>query len=109
MDTIERADKYMFKTYKRYPIVLVKGKGCKVWDENGKEYLDFVGGIAVCALGHASPIVAEALKEQSEKLVHVSNLFYTKPQIELAQFLVEHSFADRVFFVTVVQRQMKQQ
>ncbi len=98
MDTIERADKYMFKTYKRYPIVLVKGKGCKVWDENGKEYLDFVGGIAVCALGHASPIVAEALKEQSEKLVHVSNLFYTKPQIELAQFLVEHSFADRVFF-----------
>ncbi len=98
MDTIERADKYMFKTYKRYPVVLVKGKGCKVWDEHGKEYLDFVGGIAVCALGHSSSIVTEALKEQSEKLVHVSNLFYTKPQIELAQFLVEHSFADRVFF-----------
>ena len=98
MDSIERADRYMFKTYKRYPIVLTRGKGCRVWDENGKEYLDFVGGIAVCALGHAATIVTETLKEQSEKLVHVSNLFYTKPQIELAQFLVEHSFADRVFF-----------
>ncbi len=95
---IKEADKYMFRTYKRYPIVLVKGKGCKVWDINGKEYLDFVGGIAVCALGHSSPTVAEAIKGQVEKLVHVSNLFYTVPQVELSKFLVEHSFADRVFF-----------
>lgn len=98
MKEIDLADKYMFNTYKRYPIVLVKGKGCKVWDRDGKEYLDFVAGIAVCALGHSSPVVISALKEQSEKLVHVSNLFYTVPQIELAKFLVEHSFADRVFF-----------
>ena len=95
---IKEADKYMFRTYKRYPIVLVKGKGCKVWDVNGREYLDFIGGIAVCALGHSSPTVAEAIKEQVEKLVHVSNLFYTVPQVELSKFLVEHSFADRVFF-----------
>jgi len=88
----------MFKTYTRYPITLVKGDGCRVWDENGKEYLDFVGGIAVCALGHSSPIVSKALCEQSKKLVHVSNLFYTQPQTELAQILVENSFADRVFF-----------
>jgi len=88
----------MFKTYKRFPITLVKGDGCRVWDENGKEYIDFVGGIAVCALGHSSPIVSKALYEQSKKLVHVSNLFYTQPQTELAQILVENSFADRVFF-----------
>ena len=88
----------MFETYKRFPITLVKGDGCRVWDENGKEYIDFVGGIAVCALGHSSPIVSKALYEQSKKLVHVSNLFYTQPQTELAQILVENSFADRVFF-----------
>jgi len=96
--TVELADKYLFPTYKRPPIVLVKGEGCRVWDESGKEYLDFVGGIAVCALGHSSPIVTKALEEQSRTLVHVSNLYYTKPQVELARLLVEHSFADRVFF-----------
>ena len=87
-----------FPTYKRPPFVLVKGEGCRVWDENGKEYLDFVGGIAVCALGHSSPIVTRALDEQSKTLVHVSNLYYTRPQVELARLLVENSFADRVFF-----------
>ncbi len=97
-NTIDRADRYIFKTYKRSPITLVKGDGCLVWDENGKEYLDFVGGIAVCALGHSSPIVSKALCEQSKKLVHVSNLFYTQPQTELAQILVENSFAEKVFF-----------
>ena len=88
----------MFNTYKRFPITLVRGDGCLVWDENGNEYIDFVGGIAVCALGHSSPIVSKALYEQATKLVHVSNLFYTQPQTELAQILVENSFADRVFF-----------
>ena len=88
----------MFKTYRRSPVTLVKGDGCRVWDENGKEYLDFIGGIAVCSLGHSSPVVSKALCEQSKKLVHVSNLFYTQPQTELAQILVENSFADRVFF-----------
>ena len=92
------ADKVMFQTYARFPITLVRGEGCRVWDEDGKEYLDFVGGIAVCALGHSSPLVTEALEVQSKTLVHVSNLYYTKPQIELARRLVENSFADRVFF-----------
>ncbi|MEE4352092.1 MAG: aspartate aminotransferase family protein [Desulfatiglans sp.] len=92
------ADKYMFQTYARFPLLLEKGKGCFVWDENGKEYIDFVGGIAVCALGHSASIVTNALEEQSRKLVHVSNLYYTVPQIQLARLLVEHSFADRVFF-----------
>ena len=94
----QRADRFMFKTYSRFPLTLVKGEGCRVWDEDGKAYLDFVGGIAVCSLGHSSPIVTRALEEQSQRLVHVSNLYYTKPQIELAQLLVDNSFADRVFF-----------
>jgi len=96
--TIELADKYMFPTYKRFPLTLVRGEGCKVWDEEGKEYLDFVSGIAVCALGHSSPVVARALEEQARRLVHVSNLYYTRPQVDLAKLLVENSFADRVFF-----------
>jgi acetylornithine/N-succinyldiaminopimelate aminotransferase len=69
-----------------------------VWDDNGKEYLDFVGGIAVCALGHSSPLVTQVLNEQSRQLVHVSNLYYTRPQVDLARLLVQNSFADRVFF-----------
>lgn len=88
----------MFMTYRRSPITLVKGDGCRVWDEDGKEYIDFVGGIAVCNLGHSSPLVSKAVYEQSKKLVHVSNLFYTQPQTELAQVLIENSFAARVFF-----------
>ena len=96
--TIDLADKYMFKTYARFPLTLVRGEGCRVWDEDGKTYLDFIAGIAVCALGHSSPIVTEALERQSKELVHVSNLYYTRPQTELAQLLVENSFADRVFF-----------
>ena len=96
--TIERADQYMFQTYGRFPITLVKGDGCRVWDDEGKEYLDFVAGIAVCSLGHSSPVVCRALDEQAGKLVHVSNLYYTEPQTDLAQLLVLNSFADRVFF-----------
>jgi acetylornithine/N-succinyldiaminopimelate aminotransferase len=96
--TVASADKYLFPTYKRPPFVLVRGEGCRVWDESGKEYLDFVGGIAVCALGHSSPIVTKALEEQSRTLVHVSNLYYTRPQVDLARLLVENSFANRVFF-----------
>ena len=96
--TISLADKYMFQTYARFPITLIRGKGCRVWDEEGKEYLDFVGGIAVCSLGHSSPLVSKALEHQSKELVHVSNLYYTRPQMELARLLVENSFADRAFF-----------
>jgi acetylornithine/N-succinyldiaminopimelate aminotransferase len=91
------ADKYIFPTYKR-SLALIRGQGCRVWDDHGREYLDFVGGIAVCALGHSSPIVTKALEEQAGELVHVSNLYYTRPQAELAALLVGNSFADRVFF-----------
>lgn len=97
-NTPSHADRYIFQTYGRFPITLIRGKGCRVWDEDGKEYLDFVGGLAVCALGHSSPLVTQALEEQSKKLVHVSNLYYTRPQTELAKLLVDNSFADRVFF-----------
>jgi len=97
-DTQIQGDKYMFQTYGRFPITLVRGEGCRVWDEKGKEYLDFVGGIAVCALGHSSPLVTKVLEEQSKILVHVSNLYYTVPQLNLAKLMVENSFADRVFF-----------
>jgi acetylornithine/N-succinyldiaminopimelate aminotransferase len=92
------ADKVMAKTYKRFPIVITKGKGCNLWDTEGKKYIDFVSGIAVCNLGHAHPRVSEALSKQADILLHVSNLYYTEPQIELASLLTENSFADRVFF-----------
>ncbi len=96
--TADMADHVIFETYGKRPLTLVKGSGCRVWDDKGKEYLDFVGGIAVCALGHCSPLVTKILDEQSRTLVHVSNLYYTVPQVELARLLVENSFADRVFF-----------
>jgi acetylornithine/N-succinyldiaminopimelate aminotransferase len=92
------ADENIMNTYKRFPIVLVKGLGQKVWDINGKEYLDFVSGIAVCSLGHSHPKVVAALKEQVEKLTHVSNLYYIEPQARLARLLTDNSFADKVFF-----------
>ncbi|HUH66406.1 MAG TPA: acetylornithine transaminase [Syntrophales bacterium] len=92
------SDKYIMSTYKRFPIVLVRGKGASVWDSNGKEYLDFVAGIAVCSLGHSHPKVVEAIKKQVEILTHVSNLYHIEPQIVYAQKLVENSFADKAFF-----------
>ena len=88
----------MASTYSRFPIVLVEGKGCKLKDVDGRAYTDFVAGIAVCNLGHAHDGIAQAVSAQARRLVHVSNLYYSEPQIELAQWLVEHSFADRVFF-----------
>jgi len=92
------ADKYIMHTYKRFAVVIVKGLGQKVWDINGKEYLDFAAGIAVCNLGHSHPHVIAAVKEQLEKLTHISNLYYIEPQAQLAHLLVENSFADKVFF-----------
>jgi predicted acetylornithine/succinylornithine family transaminase len=88
----------IFQTYSRYPVTLMRGKGTKVWDERGKEYLDFLSGIAVCNLGHCHPAVVRAAQEQLKKLIHVSNFFYTEPQAELARLLTANSFADRVFF-----------
>jgi acetylornithine/N-succinyldiaminopimelate aminotransferase len=98
-DTImHTADRVIASTYKRFPIVLERGQGCTLWDTQGRRYTDFVAGIAVCNLGHAHPRIADAVARQAKKLVHVSNLYYTIPQTELARMLVEHSFADRVFF-----------
>jgi len=97
-DLIQRADRAIAATYIRPPLVLVRGSGCTVEDDKGRTYIDFVGGIAVCCLGHAHPRVARALARQAETLVHVSNLYYTVPQVELAEWLVARSFADRVFF-----------
>ncbi len=98
MDIKQTADKHIANTYARYPLALVKGQGCTVWDDQGKTYTDFLAGIAVCNLGHAHPQLVEALAEQARVLWHVSNLFYTQPQTELAEWLTAHSFADRVFF-----------
>lgn len=92
------ADDYIMNTYRRTKIALVKGEGAKVWDAEGREYLDFVAGIAVCNLGHSYPQVAKAIKKQVKNLMHVSNLYYTLPQGEAARLLVENSFADKVFF-----------
>ncbi len=97
-ELIALSDKNIMETYRRIPIVLVKGSGAKVWDSDGKEYLDFVAGIAVCSLGHSNLKVVEAIKKQVEILTHVSNLYYIEPQIGLARLLVENSFADKVFF-----------
>jgi acetylornithine aminotransferase len=97
-ETIEKAEKVIASTYKRPPFVIAKGKGCRVWDTEGRSYLDFVAGVAVCSLGHAHPRISKALCSQAEILFHVSNLYYTIPQVELASMLVENSFADRVFF-----------
>ena len=95
---MEKADQVMAATYGRFPLVLTEGEGCTVKDSEGGTYTDFVAGIAVCNLGHAHEGVAKAISDQARRLVHVSNLYYTEPQIELAEWLVGHSFADRVFF-----------
>ncbi len=97
-EIINKADKVIARTYNRFPIVITKGRGCTLWDSDGRAYTDFVAGIAVCNLGHAHPRVAKALSKQAETLFHVSNLYYTVPQTELASWLVNNSFADRVFF-----------
>ncbi len=95
---MERADQVIANTYKRFPIVLLRGSGCSLFDTQGNRYTDFVAGIAVCNLGHAHPGITRAMTAQAETLWHVSNLYYTVPQVELADWLVHHSFAERVFF-----------
>ena len=95
---MQRADRVMAATYKRFPVALEKGRGCTLWDTEGRSYTDFVAGIAVCNLGHAHPQISAAISRQAQRLLHVSNLYYTLPQVDLADWLVENSFADRVFF-----------
>lgn len=89
---------YVMKTYGRFPIAIDRGEGCRLWDTQGREYLDFVAGIATCTLGHAHPALIKAVTEQIKKLHHVSNLYYIPEQGKLAQWIVEHSCADKVFF-----------
>lgn len=88
----------VMSTYARFPLALDRGAGCRVWDTQGREYLDFVAGIATCTLGHAHPAMVEAVTRQIQKLHHVSNLYYIPEQGQLAQWIVAHSCADRVFF-----------
>ena len=95
---IEKSDKYIMKTYGRYPIVPVRGDGCRLWDADGKEYLDFLGGVAVNNLGHCHPKVVAALQAQASELIHCSNYYQIPQQIELAELLCSHSFADKAFF-----------
>ncbi|WP_429884323.1 acetylornithine transaminase [Geoalkalibacter halelectricus] len=97
-DWIERADRHIARTYGRYPLVAARGEGCRLWDVDGKGYLDFLAGVAVNNLGHCHPRVVKALQEQAARLLHVSNYFHIPQQIELAEILCRHSFADRVFF-----------
>ncbi len=95
---IEQNKEYIMNTYNRVPIMLVEGAGTVVIDSNGKEYLDFVGGLAACPLGHSADVLAQAISRQARKLIHVSNLYHIEPQIRLAQLLIEKSFADKAFF-----------
>ena len=92
------ADQYLMGTYARQPISIVRGRGTKVYDLEGREYVDFVGGIAVNLLGHGHPDLVLAVQKQAAQLIHTSNLYYTEPQVRLAQMLVDHSFAEQVFF-----------
>lgn len=94
----EKCKEHICDTYARFPVAFVRGEGCRLWDDAGKEYIDFLAGIAVCSLGHSHPELARIISDNASKLIHVSNLFYTYPQVELAAELTRLSFADKVFF-----------
>src|SRR5262249_12736698 len=96
-EIVALSDRYLFPTYARAPLALVRGEGARVWDGDGKEYLDFFSSTVVTALGHAHPAITRAVEEQARRILHVSNLHYCEPQARLAEALVKHSFADRVF------------
>ena len=88
----------IFQTYARKPVLFKRGAGMRLWDDQGREYLDFVSGLGACVTGHAHPAVAKAVAEQVARLIQVSNLYYTQPQVELAEVLTARTFADKVFF-----------
>lgn len=96
-EIIARNERYLFPVYPRAPLAVVRGEGCRVWDADGKEYLDFFSSTVVTNLGHAHPRVTAALIDQARKILHVSNLHHSAPQGELAELLCQHSFAQRVF------------
>ena len=91
-------ERYLMRTYKRAPVDFVRGEGALLWDADGKRYLDFLTGISVCSVGHCHPDVVKAVREQSHRLMHVSNLFYTEPMAQLAAQLSDSSLGGRVFF-----------
>jgi len=97
-DVIKLTKKYLTANYGRFPIALVKGKGTKVWDRSGNEYIDFVSGVAVNNLGHCHPKVVQAIRKQAGELLQVSNLFHIEPQSHLAEKLTKLCFAQKVFF-----------
>jgi acetylornithine/N-succinyldiaminopimelate aminotransferase len=90
--------RYVMQTYKRAPVEFVRGDGARLWDGDGKEYLDFVSGISVSSVGHCHPAVVEAVHEQADRLIHVSNLYYSEPSVRLAERLCESSLGGRAFF-----------
>lgn len=91
-------ERYLMRTYTRAPVEFVRGEGARLWDAEGKEYLDFLAGVSVCSVGHCHPAVVEAVREQAGRLIHVSNLFYTEPMVRLAERLAGSSLGGRVFF-----------
>ncbi len=97
-EIIDLTDRTQVGVYARYPVAFVRGKGTRVWDADGREYLDFFSGLAVSNLGHGHPRILAAIREQSERLLHVSNVYYNEPAARLGALLTERSFADRVFF-----------
>ncbi len=97
-EIIQAESNYVVNTYVRPEIVFTHGKGAYLFDTTGKQYLDFSSGIAVTALGHSDPEWVAAVSDQAGKLVHVSNLYHTEPQVRLARSLVENSFASKVYF-----------
>ncbi len=97
-DIIADSQKYLMNTYARQPLVLIKGRGMKVFDSDGREYFDYVAGVATNNLGHCHPRVVVALQKQAQRLMHISNHYHNEPQINLAKMLVQHSFADKAFF-----------
>jgi acetylornithine/succinyldiaminopimelate/putrescine aminotransferase len=89
MTTTEKTKQYVLETYGRFPLTVTRGEGTRVWDELGREYLDFCSGIAVCSLGHCHPALTQAIAEQSATLMHCSNLYYIEQQADLAELIVE--------------------
>ncbi|MGC6425798.1 MAG: aspartate aminotransferase family protein [Akkermansiaceae bacterium] len=100
MTTIEKDQQFVLQTYGRFPLAITRGSGCRVWDEDGREYLDFCAGIATCSLGHCHPALTSAIKQQADELMHSSNLYFTAQQSELARVIVEEvvGMPGKVFF-----------